>query len=52
MCRKTECFRPLAQEENEGLAKVWNTSMAGFYSYGEYGQKTANMRFIPQPAAG
>ncbi len=29
---------PLAQEENEGLAKVWNTSMAGFYSYGEYGR--------------
>ncbi|MCF8365200.1 MAG: FIST C-terminal domain-containing protein [Bacteroidales bacterium] len=29
---------PMAQEENEGLAKVWNTPMAGFYTYGEYGK--------------
>lgn len=29
---------PLAQEENEGLAQVWNTPMAGFYSYGEFGR--------------
>jgi hypothetical protein len=29
---------PLAQEENEGLVKVWNSPMAGFYSYGEFGR--------------
>ncbi len=29
---------PLATEENNGLAKVWNTPMAGFFTYGEYGR--------------
>lgn len=29
---------PLAQQENEGLAKVWDSPMAGFYSYGEFGR--------------
>jgi len=29
---------PMAHEENEGLYKVWNTPMAGFYTYGEYGK--------------
>ena len=29
---------PLAQQENEGLAQVWDSPMAGFYSYGEYGR--------------
>ncbi len=29
---------PMAQQENEGLQKVWNTPMAGFYTYGEYGK--------------
>ncbi len=29
---------PMAQEENEGLAKVWNVPMAGFYTYGEFGK--------------
>ena len=29
---------PMAQEENEGLHKVWNAPMAGFYTYGEYGK--------------
>ncbi len=29
---------PLAHEENEGLQKVWNAPMAGFYTYGEYGK--------------
>lgn len=29
---------PLAQEENEGLYKVWNAPMAGFYTYGEFGK--------------
>jgi len=29
---------PLAQKENEGLAEVWNSPMAGFYTYGEFGR--------------
>ncbi|MBA2499230.1 MAG: FIST C-terminal domain-containing protein [Chitinophagaceae bacterium] len=29
---------PLAQQENDGLAEVWNSPMAGFYSYGEFGR--------------
>jgi hypothetical protein len=29
---------PMAQEENEGLYRVWNAPMAGFYTYGEYGK--------------
>ena len=29
---------PMAQEENEGLHKVWNAPMVGFYTYGEYGK--------------
>jgi hypothetical protein len=29
---------PMAQEENEGLYKIWNAPMAGFYTYGEYGK--------------
>ena len=29
---------PLTTEENEGLAKVWQTPMAGFFTYGEYGR--------------
>ncbi len=29
---------PMAQQENEGLAEVWNSPMAGFYSYGEFGR--------------
>ncbi len=29
---------PLAHEENEGLAKIWNAPMAGFYTYGEFGK--------------
>jgi len=29
---------PMAQQENEGLAAVWNSPMAGFYSYGEFGR--------------
>ena len=28
----------MAKQENEGLQKVWNTPMAGFYTYGEYGK--------------
>ncbi len=29
---------PMAKQENEGLQKVWDTPMAGFYTYGEYGK--------------
>lgn len=29
---------PLAQEENEGLQKLFNAPMAGFYTYGEFGK--------------
>lgn len=29
---------PMAQQENEGLAQVWDSPMAGFYSYGEFGR--------------
>jgi len=29
---------PMAQQENDGLAGVWNSPMAGFYSYGEFGR--------------
>ncbi|MDH3648080.1 MAG: FIST C-terminal domain-containing protein [Saprospiraceae bacterium] len=29
---------PMAQQENEGLFKVWNAPMAGFYTYGEFGK--------------
>jgi len=29
---------PFATSENEGLAKIWNTPMAGFFTYGEYGR--------------
>lgn len=29
---------PLVSMENEGLAEVWNSSMAGFFTYGEFGR--------------
>ena len=29
---------PIARLENEGLQKVWNVPMAGFYTYGEFGK--------------
>ncbi len=29
---------PLVTVENNGLADVWNTAMAGFFTYGEYGR--------------
>lgn len=29
---------PMAHEENEKLAQVWNAPMAGFYTYGEFGR--------------
>ncbi len=33
---------PLITEENEGLHKIWNAPMAGFYTYGEYGNGIDN----------
>ncbi len=35
---------PMAQEENEGLAKIWNVPMAGFYTYGEFGRSPHGKR--------
>lgn len=29
---------PMVEEENNGLHKIWNAPMVGFYSYGEYGK--------------
>lgn len=29
---------PMAHQENEGLFKVWNAPLAGFYTYGEFGK--------------
>lgn len=29
---------PFVTEENEGLAKLWEVPMAGFFTYGEYGR--------------
>ncbi len=29
---------PLVTDENEGLAETWNTPMAGFFTYGEFGR--------------
>lgn len=29
---------PLTTSENEGLAEIWNSAMAGFYTYGEFGR--------------
>jgi hypothetical protein len=29
---------PLVRMENEGLAEVWNSPMAGFFTYGEFGR--------------
>lgn len=35
---------PMTQEENEGLAKIWNVPMAGFYTYGEFGRSLYGKR--------
>lgn len=29
---------PIAEQENNGIAQVWNAPMAGYYSYGEFGR--------------
>ncbi|MFC0605053.1 FIST signal transduction protein [Winogradskyella pulchriflava] len=29
---------PMVTDENEGLAELWNTPMAGFFTYGEFGR--------------
>jgi hypothetical protein len=28
---------PMTTMENDGLSEIWNTPMAGFFTYGEYG---------------
>jgi hypothetical protein len=33
---------PLIEQENEGLHKIWNVPMAGFFTYGEYGKGLDN----------
>ncbi|MBX2990215.1 MAG: FIST C-terminal domain-containing protein [Bacteroidetes bacterium] len=33
---------PLVNAENEGLHKVWNAPMAGFFTYGEFGRDNQN----------
>ncbi len=33
---------PLIEQENEGLHKIWNAPMAGFFTYGEYGKGLDN----------
>lgn len=33
---------PMAEEENEGLYRIWKAPMAGFYTYGEYGKTLDN----------
>jgi small ligand-binding sensory domain FIST len=35
---RVSALGPLASLENEGLAKLWNVPMAGFFTYGEYGR--------------
>ncbi|RPI68056.1 MAG: hypothetical protein EHM47_14970, partial [Ignavibacteriales bacterium] len=37
---------PMAKEENEGLAKIWDAPMAGFYTYGEFGRSPKGKRRI------
>ena len=42
-----------AQQENEGLAGVWNAPMAGLYTYGNLeGLQMANINFILLLTAG
>src|SRR5690606_21363406 len=31
---------PMTRLENEGLSEIWQTPMAGFFTYGEYGRAT------------
>lgn len=35
---------PLTHSENEGLQKIWNTPMAGFFTYGEFGPDSSGNR--------
>ncbi len=35
---RIQALGPLVTAENEGLQKVWNAPMAGFFTYGEYGR--------------
>jgi hypothetical protein len=37
---------PMAQQENDGLARIWDVPMAGFYTYGEFGRSPSGKRRI------
>jgi hypothetical protein len=41
---------PLVTMENEGLAKVWNSPMAGFFTYGEFGRAKNGQQHVHSTA--
>jgi hypothetical protein len=41
---------PIVTMENEGLAEVWNSPMAGFFTYGEYGRASAGKQHFHSTA--
>ena len=41
---------PLVTMENEGLAEVWNSPMAGFFTYGEFGRAKNGQQHIHSTA--
>jgi hypothetical protein len=41
---------PLVNMENEGLAEVWNSPMAGFFTYGEYGRSKKGKQYFHSTA--
>ncbi|NVJ87630.1 MAG: FIST C-terminal domain-containing protein [Algoriphagus sp.] len=41
---------PLVTLENEGLAEVWNSPMAGFFTYGEFGRAKNGQQHIHSTA--
>jgi hypothetical protein len=41
---------PLVTMENEGLAEVWNSPMAGFFTYGEFGRAKNGQQHVHSTA--
>jgi hypothetical protein len=41
---------PLVSMENEGLAEVWNSPMAGFFTYGEFGRAKNGQQHVHSTA--
>ncbi len=41
---------PLVTMENEGLAEVWNSPMAGFFTYGEFGRARNGRQYFHSTA--